>query len=63
MNGSPSTKQNVHDILTAFLVPLLDANGNVKTDFRSGERERATGVAKRIPLQLECGRYNSMNRR
>jgi quinoprotein dehydrogenase-associated probable ABC transporter substrate-binding protein len=46
-------EQNVHDILTAFLVPLLDANGNLKADFRASERERATGVAKRIPLQLE----------
>jgi quinoprotein dehydrogenase-associated probable ABC transporter substrate-binding protein len=46
-------EENVHDILTAFLVPLLDPNGNVKADFRSSERGRAIGVAKRIPLQLE----------
>jgi quinoprotein dehydrogenase-associated probable ABC transporter substrate-binding protein len=46
-------EQSVHDILTGFLVPLLDPNGNVKADFRSSERGRAIGVAKRIPLQLE----------
>ena len=44
---------NVHEILTAYLVPLLDANGNLRADFRSGEPTREGGVAKRIPLQLE----------
>jgi quinoprotein dehydrogenase-associated probable ABC transporter substrate-binding protein len=46
-------EQSVHEVLATFLVPLLDANGNVMKDLRSSERERATGVAKRIPLQLE----------
>ena len=49
-----SHEQYVHDILTAFLVPLLDANGEVTADFRANERGRAMGVAKRIPLQLEA---------
>jgi hypothetical protein len=43
----------VHDILVAFLVPLLDADGNVKADFDSSDRSRANGVAKRIPLRLD----------
>lgn len=46
-------EQSVNEILSSFLVPLLDANGNVTADFRSSVREQATGVAKRIPLQLE----------
>ena len=46
-----SHEQNVHEILTAYLVPLLDSQGNVKTGFISSEREREDG-AKRIPLQL-----------
>jgi quinoprotein dehydrogenase-associated probable ABC transporter substrate-binding protein len=46
-------EQKVHDILTGFRVPLLDPSGNVKADFRSTDRERETGVAKRIALQLE----------
>jgi quinoprotein dehydrogenase-associated probable ABC transporter substrate-binding protein len=46
-------EQSVHEVLAGFLVPLLDADGKVKTDFRAPARERATGVAKRIPLQLE----------
>jgi quinoprotein dehydrogenase-associated probable ABC transporter substrate-binding protein len=46
-------EQPVHDILTKYLVPLLDANGNVTADFRADERARATGVAKRSPLQLQ----------
>jgi quinoprotein dehydrogenase-associated probable ABC transporter substrate-binding protein len=44
---------NVHDILAGFLVPLVDANGKVSTDFRAAERLRAEGVPKRIPLQDE----------
>jgi quinoprotein dehydrogenase-associated probable ABC transporter substrate-binding protein len=47
-----SHERNVHEILTAYLVPLLDSQGNVKTGFNSSEREREDGVAKRIPLQL-----------
>jgi quinoprotein dehydrogenase-associated probable ABC transporter substrate-binding protein len=43
-------EQNVHEILTAYLVPLLDENGNVKAG--STDRERESGVVKRIPLQL-----------
>jgi hypothetical protein len=41
----------VRGILASFLVPLVDANGNVIADFRSAERLRAEGVPKRIPLQ------------
>jgi quinoprotein dehydrogenase-associated probable ABC transporter substrate-binding protein len=44
---------NVHEILATYLVPLVDANGNVTADFRSNERARESGVAKRIPLRLE----------
>jgi quinoprotein dehydrogenase-associated probable ABC transporter substrate-binding protein len=43
-------EQNVRDILAGFLVPLLDANGNFTADFRSGERLRAEGARKDIPL-------------
>jgi quinoprotein dehydrogenase-associated probable ABC transporter substrate-binding protein len=46
-----SHEENVRGILTSFLVPLVDANGNVTADFRSAERLRAEGVPKRIPLQ------------
>ncbi|MFL6548946.1 MAG: quinoprotein dehydrogenase-associated putative ABC transporter substrate-binding protein [Povalibacter sp.] len=45
-------EQNVNQILATYLVPLLDADGNIKVDFRSSERELTNGVAKRIPLQL-----------
>lgn len=45
-------EQIVHEILTAYFVPLLDTNGNVKAG--SSDRERADGVAKRIPLQLDA---------
>jgi quinoprotein dehydrogenase-associated probable ABC transporter substrate-binding protein len=47
-------EQIVHEILAAFLVPLLDAEGNVRVDAGSSERERANGVAKRIPLQPDA---------
>ena len=47
-------EQQVHEILAAFLVPLLDANGKVTADFRSDERARAGGVPKEIPLQLQA---------
>ena len=46
-------EQNVQEILNTYLVPLVDANGNVNADFGTNQRVRATGVAKRIPLQLE----------
>jgi len=39
-----SHEQHVHDILTAFLVPLLDASGQVTADFRANERGPAMGV-------------------
>jgi quinoprotein dehydrogenase-associated probable ABC transporter substrate-binding protein len=45
--------KDVHEILTTFRVPLLDANGNVTADFRADESARVDGIAKRIPLQLE----------
>ena len=43
-------EQNVRGILTDFLVPLLDAEGNFTADFRSAERLRADGVRKDIGL-------------
>jgi quinoprotein dehydrogenase-associated probable ABC transporter substrate-binding protein len=49
-----SHEADVHEILATYLVPLLDANGNVTADFRSNERTRESGVAKRIPLLLEA---------
>jgi len=48
-----SHEQQVHEILTGFLVPLLDASGNVTADFRSAERIRASGVPKQIPLRFQ----------
>jgi quinoprotein dehydrogenase-associated probable ABC transporter substrate-binding protein len=48
-----SHEQQVHEILTGFLVPLLDASGNVTADFRSADRARASGVPKEIPLRFQ----------
>ena len=44
-------EDNVHEILSAYRVPLLDESGNVKVNFRSSERERDNRVARRIPPQ------------
>lgn len=43
-------EERVREILTSFLVPLLDAEGKFTADFRSAERLRADGVRKDIPL-------------
>ena len=43
-------EQDVHGILTSFLVPLLDAEGKFTSDFRSAERLRTDAVRKDIPL-------------
>ena len=45
-------EQHVYEILAAYRIPLLDAQGNVKASFDSGERERENAVGRRIPLQL-----------
>jgi hypothetical protein len=42
--------EDVREILSSFLVPLLDAEGKFTADFSSSERLRAQGVPKQIPL-------------
>lgn len=49
-------EQSVRRVLTSFLVPLLDAQGNVTASFDSSARLRAGSVDKSIPLQQERNR-------